>query len=436
MRKLFLLTLIVVFALSIASVSAQDSYSGVDPSGVTLTYWHQYTRDPQLSTMQALVEEFNMSNEYGITVELAENGMGYGDLRDQMNAAIISGELPNLVAGYQNDALSYYLDDAALDLTPLLHDETFGYSEDELANLNMGIIDVNVFKEEGGVMLAWPNQVSASLQAVNLDMLAELGYDSPPETYEDFMAISCAAAEQLDGVEGYPITTSPNEFENFVASRGGAIYADGKWDFTNDAAVAALQMYADLYSQGCGYIPEELYQNTADFSDLLNPMAQTSTAGIPFILSDMEENGVVPNWTIATTPWTDDNRIVQVYVPSIIVVPATPEEEVASWLFLKYLTTAENQVTWTKATSYFPINLEAAANLGDYEMENPYFAAANAIVSDPNITIYSSPQVISYTPVRSIISEGVADVTSNGRDVAEVAQEMTDEANQALEDLQ
>ncbi len=434
MRKLFLLTLITIFALSFANVAAQDGYSGVDPSGVTLTYWHQFTRDPQLSTMQALVAAFNETNEFGITVELAENGMGYGDLRDQMNGAIISGELPNLVAGYQNDALSYYADDAALDLLPLFTDATFGYSEEELANLNMGIINVNLF-EDLGVMLAWPNQVSASLQAVNLDMLAELGFDAAPETYEDFMAISCASAE-LENVGGYPITFSPNEFENFVAANGGSLFVDGKWDFTGEPVIAALQLYADLYSQGCGYIPEGDYQNTADFSDLLNPMAQTSTAGIPFILSDMEENGVVPNWTIATVPWTDDNRVVQVYVPSIIVVPATPEEEVASWLFLKFLTTAENQVTWTKATSYFPINLEAAANLGDYEAENPYFATANAIVSAPDVKIYNSPQIISYSAVRTIISEGLADVTSNGRDIMEVAQEMTDEANQAHEDAQ
>ncbi|MBN1564709.1 MAG: extracellular solute-binding protein, partial [Anaerolineae bacterium] len=383
---------------------------------------------------------FNETNEYGITVELAENGMSYNDLREQMNAAIISGELPNLVAGYQSDALSYYLDDGALDLTPLLNDATFGYSEDELASLNMGIIQLNVFEEEGGVMLGWPNHVSASLQAVNLDMLAELGFAGAPETYEDFMAISCAAAE-LENVGGYPLTTSPNEFENFVAARGGVLFADGKWDFTSEAAVAALQMYADLYSQGCAYIPEDQYGNTADFSDLLNPMAQTSTAGIPYILGDMQtnkdESGVeIPNWTIATVPWTDDNRMAQIYVQDIIVVPATPEEEVASWLFLKFLTLAENQIAWTQATSYFPINLDAAANLADFEAANPYFAAAKAIVADPNIKVYGSPQVISYNAVRGIMSEGIADVTSNGRDVMDVAQEMTDKANEAHADLQ
>jgi ABC-type glycerol-3-phosphate transport system substrate-binding protein len=75
-------------------------------------------------------------------------------------------------------------------------------------------------------------------------------------------------------------------------------------------------------------------------------------------------------------------------------------------LFLKFLTAAENQVTWTTATSYFPINLEAAANLGDFETANPYFATANALVSAPDVTIYSSPQVVSYAAVRSIIPKG------------------------------
>jgi hypothetical protein len=294
MRKLFLLTLIVVFALSFASVSAQDGYGGVDPSGVTLTYWHQYTRDPQLSTMQGLVAAFNESNEYGITVELAENGMGYTELREQMNGAIISGELPNLVAGYQNDALSYYADDAALDLVPLFEDATFGYSEEELANLNMGIIRVNVFEEEGGVMLAWPNQVSASMQAVNLDMLAELGFDGAPETYEDFMAISCGAAA-LETAEGYPITFSANEFENFVASRGGAIFLC-KWDFTSDRD-CRLQMYADLYS-GLR-LRSKAISRIPPISDLLNPMAQTNRAS--FILSICKKT-VLSRTTIALPP--------------------------------------------------------------------------------------------------------------------------------------
>ena len=79
------------------------------------------------------------------------------------------------------------------------------------------------------------------------------------------------------------------------------------------------------------------------------------------------------------------------------------------------------------------VNLEAAASL---EGPSPYYAMANAILSDPDIAIYGSPQVESYRSIRSIISEGLADVTSNGRDVMEVAQEMTERANEMHADLQ
>lgn len=439
MRKLLLWSCVLALVLvGIGGAFAQDKYSGVDPTGVKLTYWHQYSKAQQ-EAMDALVAEFNSSNEYGITVEAISQG-GYNDIRNVMNAAIISGELPNLVAGYQTDALSYYRDGAALDLYPLIDDATFGYSADDMAQLNQGILSIDVFKDEGGVMLAWPNQVSASVQAVNMDMLKALGFDAAPEDFDTFKAIACAAA-QAEGTEGYPITLGASEFESFLASMGAVIYADGQWNFTSDEAIAAFQLYADLYKEGCAYIPEEAYQNTADFAYGLNPMANTSTAGIPFIISDMntnlsDNNVPVPNWLVTTTPWTDNNRTIQLYVPSIIVVPATPEEEVASFLFLKFLSSVDSQIAWTTATSYFPINLEAAASLGDYETANPYFAEANAIISDPGIKIYSSPAVLSYNPVRDLIAKALADVTSNGLDVATVAQQLTDDANAAQQDLQ
>jgi multiple sugar transport system substrate-binding protein len=439
MRKLLLLSCVLALVLvGIGGASAQDKYNGVDPTGVKLTYWHQYSGSQQ-AAMDALVAQFNATNQYGITVEAISQG-GYNDLRSLMNAAIISGELPNLVAGYQNDALSYYQDDAALNLYPLVDDATWGYSADDMAKLNQGILNVDVFADEGGAMLAWPNQVSASVEAVNMDMLKSLGFDAAPEDFDTFKAIACAAS-QAEGTQGYPLTLGSSEWESFAASMGAKIYENGQWNFSSDEAVAAFQLFADMYKEGCAYIPEGPYQNTADFALSLNPMANTSTAGIPFISSDFEtnmtENNVpVPNWLVTTTPWTDGNRTIQLYVPSIIVVPATPEEEVASFLFLKFLSTAESQVAWTTATAYFPINLDAAASLSDFEAQNPQFAEANAIIADPTVNIYSSPQVLSYSAVRDLVSKALADVTSNGKDVTTVAQQLTADANAALADTQ
>jgi hypothetical protein len=192
-----------------------------------------------------------------------------------------------------------------------------------------------------------------------------------------------------------------SEFESFAASMGAKIYENGQWNFSSDEAIATFQLFADMYKEGCAYIPEGAYQNTADFALSLNPMANTSTAGIPFIGSDFQTN-------------LSDNN-----------VPV-----------LKFLSSTESQIAWTTATAYFPINLDAAASLGDFEAQNPQFAEANAIIADPSVKIYSSPAVLSYNPVRDLISKAWADVTSNGKDVATVAQQLTDDANAAQADMQ
>lgn len=430
MRKLVILSLLLVLVIGLSAVSAQD-LSGVDPSGQTVVYWHQYNNDPQLATMNALIEEFNSTNEWGITVEGVAQG-GYNDIRDLMNAAIISGELPNLVAGFQNDALSYYRDGAAVDITKYVNDPTYGIGD---LNLNPGIMAVNVFQDEGGVMLAWPNQISANVLAVNMTMLGELGFDAPPTTFEDFKAIACAAAE-AEETEGYPIKTDSSNFESMVASRGGSIFVDGQYNFTSPEVIETFEFYKDLYDSGCAYIPDSQFGNTDDFAIGKNPMALGSTAGMPFIASGMEAAGYEADWVVTTTPWTEGNRALQIYVPSIIMVPSTPEEELASWLFLKFLAGTEQQIAWTTATSYFPMNLDAADGLADFAAENPRFAEAFALLNDPEVNLYFAPQQLSYGTVRGLVSEALADVTSNGRDVMEVAEELEAEANAALADSQ
>lgn len=438
MRKTVLMALLVVFVLGVGLVSAQDDLSGVDPSGAQVVYWHQYNDGPQLETMTALIEEFNSTNEWGITVEGLPQGSA-GDIRELMTAAIISGETPNLTAGFQNDAASYALEGVVVDLNPYYNDPTWGYSEEDKADLNQDILNVDVFNFEpfNGARLAWPNQTSALVFVVNLTMLEALGFDGPPESFEEFHDVACAAAEMTgpngEDVQGFPIPVDSSHFESFIASMGGTIFHDGAYDFTSDAAIGAFQLFQDLYNEGCAYIPEDRFGNTADFAQGLNPMSTTSTAGLPFIVDDFATAGIEDDWIVTTTPWTEGNRTIQVFVPSIIPIVSTPEQQLATWLFIKFLASQENQVRWTSATSYFPIRLSANDMLDDLKTENPYFAAASDILNDEAVNVYAGPQVLSYGTVRGLVSEAIANVTSNGMDVSEAAQALQDAATAALE---
>ena len=94
-RLLLVVLMLLTLGLSLVQAQSDMSYEGVDPSGQTVVYWHQYSDDSsQAETMAALVEDFNSSNEYGITVETIHQG-SYGPIEDLMNTAILSGELPN-----------------------------------------------------------------------------------------------------------------------------------------------------------------------------------------------------------------------------------------------------------------------------------------------------------------------------------------------------
>ena len=446
MKRLILFLLVIVLALSTGVAFGQSSDLGsIDPSGQTIVYWHQYSEgSAQGDTIATLIQQFNDTNEWGITVQGLYQG-SYNEMRDLMNAAIISGELPNIVAGYQNDAASYALDNVVVDLNPYVNDSKWGFTSDEMDNLNQGVMAVNIFNSApyNGAMLAWPNQISANTLAVNMTVLNALGYDKPPETFDDFMAVACAAANSdLTGandvaMRGYPIKADSSNFESMLAGRGGRIfdYSTDSYDFTTPEAIATFQMYHDLYANNCGYIPDSAYGNTDDFALGINPMALGSSAGIPFIKSGFENSGVTADWVTTTTPWTEGNQAIQVYVPSVMIIQGTPEQNLAAWLFMKWLTGTDPQVTWSTNTGYFTINREAASQVqAAVQDSNPQLASVIGILNDPDVTVYTSPNIVSYGTVRGLVSTAVADVTANGKDVNEVAQQLTDDANAAQAD--
>ncbi len=437
MRKpIVLLAMALLLALTTGLVAAQDDVDSVDPTGETVVYWHQFS-EAQEATMQGIIDEFNSTNEWGITVEAVPQG-SYNDLRDLMGAAIISGELPNLVAGYASDAGSYSLDNGAADLRPYMASATYGLTAEQLADINPGILAADTFSEPPfeGEVLAWPHQNSAQVLVVNETMLAALGFDAAPTTFEEFNAVACAAAEATgpngEDLFGFPITGDSSEFEALVASMGGSIYADGAYQFTSQPVIDTLQMYKDQYDAGCYYYPDRPYGNTGDFALGLNPMAPTSTAGFTFIINDIANAGLEIDWSVNPLPSTEGNQTVQVYVPSIILVPSTPEKQLASWLFLKYLTTPEAGAAWMGGTGYFSPVYSAAALVTEETMATPalapYAQATTALLNNPDINIYTSPNVVSYGTVRGLVSEAVAAVTTGGEDVATVAERLQEQA--------
>ena len=435
---------VLLLALGIGLVQAQDSmYEGIDPSGQTVVYWHQYSEDStQDNTMSALIADFNSNNEYGITVEAIHQGH-YGTIEDLMNTAILSGELPNLVAGYANAVAGWANEGLVVDIETLLNDPQWGFSDEEQSNFNFNLLDVNKldFAPFDGMRVAWANQNSLNVFYTNLDVVEALGFERrTPATLAEFEAISCAAGAS-EAYQGYPLDTGTSHFESFVAAHGGAIFDSGagEYIFESDAVATAMELFTRMLENDCAYLFAERYQNTGDFSLGITPFAAGSSAGIPFVTWDAATAEMTDEWVVTAFPGAEGvGATIQLFVPSQAILTAAPEQELATWLFVKYLAGPAAQLAWSGATGYFSIRTDIEVTADDFtEPRMPYerFIEVQGILTDESVSVYSSPGLPSYSAVRGIVPNTIAEVVNGDVETADALADLNEEANELHVDL-
>jgi multiple sugar transport system substrate-binding protein/sn-glycerol 3-phosphate transport system substrate-binding protein len=232
-----------------------EDYSAVDPSGQTVVWWHQHSgsREEGLLT---LIEEFNSTNEWGITIEPQNQG-GYDDIRDKVNASIAAGELPAaLLVGYQNDQAFYQLNDTLVDLDLLINDPTWGMSEEEVADFYEAFLEQGVHGLFGGQRLGFPPNRSMEMLFYNQTWIEELGFSGPPTTPEEFKEIACAAAaEKGDGTGGYILRDDASAIASWTFAFGGDVLnEDGtEYVYNSQATIDALTYLKGMLDEGCAF---------------------------------------------------------------------------------------------------------------------------------------------------------------------------------------
>ncbi|MDX1995272.1 MAG: extracellular solute-binding protein [bacterium] len=449
------LMLLAVVAISLSAVSAQDVTIPTElPEGITIQYMHEWD-GAQAEAINQIIANFNETNEYGITVETIEMGSS-GPMRDAISAGIVSGELPDLVGGFANDAQGWFLDGVVVPFDPYITDATWGLTEEEQANLIPEVFAVNRVDSEpfNGQLLAWPIGYSAVVLSVNTDLTAELGLEGAPETLEQFREVACGAAELTNAsggdVQGFPLRTNPQDMEAFILSQGGRVWDPEtmQFDFDNEQAIEVLTFFQQLVADGCAYVPDGPFVNTADFAYSLNPMAVGSSVGVPFIRGDAQaatdagQTGVT-NWVNTTTPWSEGNRTLILNFRSVVMLASTPEEQLATWLFVKHFASDESQNIWTTMTLYQPNTFSGLEALDEtFLSENPQFTSVRDLILDESVRKVGDPQMIGWFNafneafgglITTIATDPTADVAAAAAEAETLANELLAEAQSALE---
>lgn len=359
-------------------VAPEEPEPEVDPTGQTVVFWHVWGTGKPSEAMAQIVDQFNQTNEWGITVEAVDQG-NYSDLEDSMNAAIQSGDVPNLAVGYSNALANWYQVGVLADLNPFMDDPYFGFTAEEKQDFYQAALNAPVLAD--GTLVGFPISQSANVLFYNFTWAKELGFENPPATAEEFKEQACAAAAannsdddpNNDGTGGYVLYAGASDVASWVFAFGGDIKGEGGEGYAfNTPVVKEVALFLkDLQDNGCAFQTES-YPNP-EFATRKALFTVSSTAGLPYQIEAFtaEDAFSEDEWGFIAFPGKDGSKAVNAFGQTIGLVNSTPESNMAAFLFLKYFSSPEVQAQWINSSAYYPTRVSVSPLLAEYVEANP-----------------------------------------------------------------
>lgn len=355
---------------------------GYDGSAVKVTFYH--TMGSNLTdVLNVYIEEFNKLYP-NITIDSQSIG-SYDDVRDQITTEITAGNQPNIAYCYPDHVAMYNLAGAVATLDSLI-DSKIEMTDAEGNKSILGLTDeqkadfIEGYYNEGkqfgdGLMYSLPMSKSTEVLYYNKTFFEEHDL-KVPTTWEEMEKV-CADIKAIDP-DCIPLgyDSEANWFITMCEQYGsGYTSASGEhYVFDNDTNRGFVKMFNDWYNKGYvttqtlyGAYTSGLFISTEKTKSY---MSIGSSAGAKYQCPDMDADGNAAfEVGIATIPQVNPEKPKVISQgPSLTVFKKdNPQEVIASWLFVKFLTTnVEFQAEFSIASGYVPV-LKSVGELDGYK---------------------------------------------------------------------
>ncbi len=393
MKKIVAILLLVTMLLGIGLMSGCNKQNevltkdfvipegGYDGSEVTITFYHTMGANLR-EVLDAFIPKFN--ELYPNIKVVHEQVGGYEDVRDQIKTELTVGNQPNIAYCYPDHVALYNVAKAVVTLDDLIASnievtradgskEILGLTAEQQADFIEGYY--NEGKEFGdGKMYTLPFSKSTEVLYYNKTFFAEHGLKVP--TTWDEMEQVCAQIKAIDP-DSIPLGyDSESNWFITMCEQLGSDYTSATGDhylFNNDTNKAFVKRFREWYQKE--YVTtQEIYG--AYTSGLFTAttgqrsyMSIGSSAGAKHQRPAANDKGEYPfEVGITTIPQVNPEqpKVISQGPSVCIFKDANPQEVIASWLFVKYLTTSvEFQAAFADASGYVPV-LKSVANHAKY----------------------------------------------------------------------
>ncbi len=352
--------------------------TGYDGSEVTITFYNTMGKN-LTAVLDTYIAEFNKLYP-NITVVYESVG-GYDDVRERISTEISVGNQPNIAYCYPDHVALYNLAGVVTTLDDLIDSkievkradgttETIGFTDEQKADFIEGYY--NEGKQFGdGLMYTLPLSKSTEVLYYNETFFNEHNL-KVPTTWDELEDV-CKQIKEIDPKSiplGYDsesnwFITMCEQLKSPYTSSTGDHYL-----FDNEENRNFIKRFNDWYQKGYlttqtlyGAYTSGLFTSTDEVKSYISI---GSSAGATYQRPSANEDGTYPfSVGIATIPQADpSNKKVISQGPSLCIFQKdNPQEVVASWLFVKYLTTCvEFQAEFAMTSGYVPVIKSVSEN--------------------------------------------------------------------------
>lgn len=373
-----------------------------DLEGISLNFWHSWSQD----RVSPLIREFNEKNSWGIVVNAIQFDSN-NDLSESLLRGLPSSNAPQVAVGYIDQALTWDTHDKLVDLAPYVNDPIWGLSKEEQADY------LPIFWDEGlvdGKHVSLPAQASGQFLFYNQTWAQELGFLAAPETSDEFRIQACAANQQMrtddtvanDSTGGWLVNTEAATITAWIHAFSGdvASFKSGKYYFKTSHTREAFTFLKTMFDKNCAWVSKESYPDE-DFALRRALFATGSLIDLPYIGQAFVEANSNDQWTVLPFPSPDGQPAVIISMSSFVLLSGTPQQQMAGWLFIRWMQAAAIQAEWSSLTGDFPVRTSARALMADYANYHPQWTAAFDLLP----LAHKTPALASWNAVQWVVED-------------------------------
>jgi len=346
----------------------------------TVRIVHPWTGDAGVE-FGKLVNEFNRENVWKIKVEEVQGGSVSETARivkdnlessDQLDMAVIP---PEYLAEW-NAAGNI------IDLTSFITNPEWGIPEKEKSAYLSQVLKITPNESQ---QFSIPAQVNLQFLVYNQTWAKELGFSAAPETQADFTHQVCKAAEannldktkENDGTGGWIINTASPILLSWINAFGGSKAWDNgtKVSLNQTETGDAFTYLRSLTEKGCAWSSRV----ASPFTYFAGRQALVISATLPDLLeleNTLSSGKNSDEWVILPYPGEEKGAPALMSGLTYGISKSRPANELASWLFLRWMMLPRNQVRLAEAAGSIPPTSTAIELMKDYGNQHSWWTEA------------------------------------------------------------